>query len=442
MRKTLLLLLSMLSCTIALAQTKAVEGCVIDDATGERLPYVRIECQESSKVAMANSEGEFALQADASEMLCFSFVGYEKCSVKASELTDSVRLKPWDNTLGELTVMPGDVLLMKVNKLLKKEHAKYKKEEAQYFMRMITYYDEEQELTEAFMTARSMGHLREPRVVKGRYGHSNRQEEGQLDDISAMNFHHIMEVGPWLRQSKFWDSTITPLQQYQTKATLRDHYDVTVQTLRDSAGKQYYLFRIKRTKSMEESSIVFGKLYVDATTFQPLRFDGLVETLMLEVGHAKGISSSAINVMHINMGFDHSKGYTEVASMACDMYSRGLGFRALGILLKVDDIDLGTTSTDDPTKKSASKGKRLNDNLLSTINTAGYDDQLWERTNIIKRTADETKALGINTDNVYSGDAYQVHAIKWLRITHFKSSLLHNTWKQVGENSAKFIMLK
>ena len=431
MRNILILLLSLLSCSLAFAQQIKVEGSVIDAETGEKLPYVRIEASQSKKLSITNHEGDFQLQVDANDVLCFSFVGYEKRSIKACELTDSVVLKPWDNTLSELTVMPGDALLMKVNKLLKKEHGKYKKEESQYFMRMISYYKEEQELTEAFMTARSMGHLREPRVVRGRYGHSTAKGEGELEQISAMNFHHILEAGPWLRQSKFWESTITPLHQYQTKALLREHYDVSVQTLSDSAGNSYYRFTLKRVKAVEPSCIVIGYLYVDAATMRPLRFDGLVENLMLEVGHDRGTSTSAINTMHINISYDQSKGYTEVASMACDMFSRGLGFRALGILMNVDDIDLGMGQSDGTAKEGENKdkSKRLNENLLGSIDKAGFDDALWERSNIIKRTADETKALGMNMDKVDSVRTYEMHSIKWLRLLPYNRSphmFMHN----------------
>ncbi len=421
MRNILILFLSLLSCSLAFAQQIKVEGSVIDAETGEKLPYVRIEASQSKKISITNHEGDFQLQVDANDVLCFSFVGYEKRSIKARELTDPVVLKPWDNTLGEVTVMPGDALLMKVNKLLKKEHGKYKKEESQYFMRMISYYKEEQELTEAFLTARSMGHLREPRVVRGRYGHSTAKGEGELEKISAMNFHHILEAGPWLRQSKFWDNCITPLQQFQTRALLREHYDVTVQRLSDSTGKEYYRFTIKRAKSFESSCIVIGYLYVDADTMHPLRFNGLVENLMLQVAHDRGTSTSAINTLKISMSFDHSKGYTEVVSMACDMYSRGLGFRALGILMKVDDIDLGLGQSNGTAEEAQNKdkGKRLNENLLSSIDKAGFDDELWERSNIIKRTADETKALGMNMDKVDSVRTYQMYSIKSLRIMPF-----------------------
>ena len=76
MRNVLILLLSLLSCNLAFAQQIKVEGSVIDADTGEKLPYVRIEASQSKKLSITNHEGDFQLQVDANETLCFSFVGY------------------------------------------------------------------------------------------------------------------------------------------------------------------------------------------------------------------------------------------------------------------------------------------------------------------------------------------------------------------------------
>lgn len=403
MRRILSFILFLLSTTIAFAQQISVEGRVVDATTGERLPYVKIQYKADGqdKLAIANSVGDFSFQADPDGMVHFSFIGYEKHSVKASKMPRTVRLSPWTNTMGELTVTAHDPmpLLLKINKQLKKEHSEHKKEEAQYFMRMFTTYKENSELVEAFLTARSMGHLRDIAVVKGRYGRGEELEQGKLDKKDAQNFHHVLELGPWFTHTKFWENTTSPLNPYLSNSFLKKHYaGLTLQELSDSTSGKYYVFEFNRTfKYWYNDGIVTGKLYVDANTLHLLRFEGEVQNIFLTLGMSKGWTSAMLIYLRIN--FDHSKGYTEVSNMDCTMISRGSEVTSKCVLFNVDDIDLSTGLQRDGTPEADTKlkGKRLGENLLGSVQDAGYDEALWEKSNIMKRTDEEMAAMNITS---------------------------------------------
>lgn len=437
MKRALSLILSLLCTTIALAQHIKVEGRLVDAVTGERLPYVKIQYKANGqdKMAIANSVGDFSFQADPDGIVHFSFIGYEKHSVKASKMPRTVRLSPWTHTMGELTVTAHDPmpLLLKINKQLKQEHSEHKKEEAQYFMRMLTTYKENSELVEAFLTARSMGHLRDIAVVRGRYGWGEEQVQGKLSKKDTQNFHHILELGPWFTSTKFWPNTTSPLNPYLSNSFLKKHYaGLTLQEVSDSTNGKYYVFVFKRSfKYWYDDGIVTGKLYVDANTLHLLRFEGEVQNIFLTLDMGSYRSHSAM-LMYLRITFDHSKGYTEVSNMDCTMISHGLNVTSKCVLYNVDDIDLSTGLQKDSTPEADKKvkGMRLDENLLGSVQRAGYDETLWEKSNIMKRTDEEMAAMSITSQqdneatNQPANEATSQKATPWVprRIAKTKMS--------------------
>lgn len=75
------------------------------------------------------------------------------------------------------------------------------------------------------------------------------------------------------------------------------------------------------------------------------------------------------------------------------------------ILFNVDDIDLktGTLIAKDAKEGNKSKykipgGKSLKSNMLESIKKAGFEKELWENSNIVKRTNDEQQVFGMEAD--------------------------------------------
>lgn len=409
----LVFIVLLLICNIAHAQQITVEGHVTDATTGEKLAYATVYSTKTGRGTITNHDGDFSIQVDSTDVLRISFIGYENRSFKACDMPKRITLSPWDNNLPEVTVFAAENMLQKISKQLYKEYKKYKKERSQYFLRMNIHRANSsvfhtdtiakkpiQELAEAFITARSMGNLRETEVVKGQYGlKTTNGLEAPM--TKSAGFHHIFEAAPCIQDSRYWLRTIFPLAPNLNTNFLKQHYDIKVQALKDGKGTKYYLFDLKRKSRMRyPRGIVTGKLYVKANTLQLLRFEGQVEDVLLSVGKFLNNVDLYYLDIFINITFDHSKGYTNISNMACTMESDFMDSKS--VMFNVDDIDLQTGKQIVKTNKKGKKikvkvpkGKMLYNDMVMTIREAGFDKVLWENSNIVKRTNEENKALGI-----------------------------------------------
>lgn len=418
----LLLLLN----TIVHAQQITIEGCVTDEVTGEKLIFATVYSTKSGKGTVTNYDGDFSIKVDSDEMLCFSYVGYEKRTIKASDMPKNIALTPWDVSLPEVTVIAEENILQKATRKLNEEFKQHSKDRSQYFMRMnvvrhdssapqtkdsadsqiINLDNQRLEIAEAFIAANSMGNLRNAEVIKGIYG---RKTTHGLEDpkTNSLNFHHVMEAGPWIEESPYWAYATSPLKTTNDLRFLLQTYDIKQQLLQDSTGTKYYLFEFNRkNKNRFPNGIVTGKLYMNANTLQLLRFEGRVEDILLKLSKDAYLHELFALDISIDITFQHTKGYTEIANMACTMSSSNMETKS--VLFNVDDIDLKTGSLIDNDaegekgKYKIPKGKALDNDMLETISKAGFNKELWRNSNIVKRTNEEQKVLGM--DEGYSED--------------------------------------
>lgn len=387
MQRILTVILLLITCTLASAQKIRVEGTICDAETGERLPYATIKVENDTRGTITNHEGDFVLLTDSDDVLCVQFTGYDRYCIRAAEMPQTIRLKPCQTVLSEVTVVAeGYKLLLKANKLLRKQFRKHEMECSQYFFRLNTAY-ETVDVTEGFLSAQSMGNLRGLTVVKGYHARKN-TPGAESFRISDMNFHHMLELGPWMNGTEFWSRITSPLNPALNATYLQNHYSIAASKLADNQGAHYYVIYLDRSsRKRYTNGIVTGKLYLDAETLLPLRFDGQVEDIVLVSGGFLDRKRTSLDI-HVALTFDHSRGFTEVASMACTMRDEEMGLQTTGILFSVDDIDL----TD--AMNNAWMRDSWDDNLINIIDRAGYDHQLWESSNIIKRTSEEERILG------------------------------------------------
>lgn len=422
MRRAVSCIVLMLCCNFALAQQIVVDAHVVDASTGEVLPFTAIQSKKTGSGTIVNYDGDFSMRVDADDELIISFIGYEKVTYKACDLPKVISLTPWDISLPEVTVTTGEGILMKASKLLAKELEKYKKNRSQYFMRMnilrtdaaaqkkdststvkIDLDKQRLEIAEAFITACSMGNLRDAEVVKGLYG---RKTSKGLESArtSSMDFHHVWEAGPWIEESAYWTFATLPLSKSNNIDFLRQTYDIKVEMKQDRDGNNYYIINLKRKgDTYYPRGIVTGKLYLNANTLQLLRFEGQVEDIMLSIRKFSAFREMYGLNISVNVTFKHNKGYTEVANMSCTMSSSIMETKA--ILFNVDDIDLKTGTLIAKNAKEGNKskykipgGKSLKSNMLESIRKAGFEKELWENSNIVKRTNDEQQVFGMEAD--------------------------------------------
>lgn len=101
-----LMLLTLLPAT---AQTRLIEGTVVDSLTQEPLGYVSVYLRGTTHGAMTSEDGKFSLTASPSQTLVASCIGYHEKRFAVSRLKQgaiTIKLVPSDYQLAEVVVKP------------------------------------------------------------------------------------------------------------------------------------------------------------------------------------------------------------------------------------------------------------------------------------------------------------------------------------------------
>ncbi|MCE7054948.1 SusC/RagA family TonB-linked outer membrane protein [Algoriphagus sp. AGSA1] len=82
-----------------------ISGIVVDEDSGETLPGVNIIIKGTATGTTTDLDGKFSISVNEGEVLVFSYVGYDKQEVQASNQTElTIRLRLDDDVLGEVVV--------------------------------------------------------------------------------------------------------------------------------------------------------------------------------------------------------------------------------------------------------------------------------------------------------------------------------------------------
>lgn len=371
MKRHLFFILFLLSGILtALAQPITLQCHVEDAATGEALPYVSIYVSKSNST-ISNHEGDFTIVAEAKEVVRVSYVGYETLQRMASEMPDTIRMQLQERTLHQLTVMPIESILMAAKDRLNKEYKKKRKQKDQYFCRLTTRMGEQEELTEAFLEAKSAINLRELTMLNGRRGKMTRF--GMIrPELSDVNLQHALELSPMMQDAYFWRDHIRPIPINADHDYFRKYYDLRCEVLTDSTGRKAYCIDMQRRKGSKDRNMLVGQLYIDAQTYQLLRFEGEVTDMWMDVTRNHRTQSQRVDMkLHIN--YTLRDGFTEVDDISCEV-GRG-ELHTQTILHNVSNL-----------KIKFKKHKAVKENMLSAIDAAGFDAMLWDHAGIVRRT--------------------------------------------------------
>ena len=144
-------------------------------------------------------------------------------------------------------------------------------------------------------------------------------------------------------------------------------------------------------KNMEQWSVECD-LYVDAETFQLLRYKGF--------GHKDNVENIVRGERHVvpvdyffEVNYMQENGFTEVQSVHFDVSFQDFGrkYHTSGLLFNVG-------------KRFASGKNKLgfSDNLLREISKKGYDPKFWRENEIVKRTPVEEEVIElVESDNLF-----------------------------------------
>ena len=384
-RNILTLCLLLPVCTMCWAQEVMVQGRVIDAKTGERLPYVSIYAG-NGKGTLTNDDGEFKLKVQEADMLRFSCIGYDKQTIAANQLPNTIRLKPYTTQLSEVTIqiMHTQKVLKRTIKNLKLDYKDHGKMGRRYFYRTMTEMEKGSFIAEAFMKAFSVVNIRSATIESGLQGRSTDEDEDVLN-FNRSNVHRLIEVGPNTYESNFWQRAIRPLKDYRT---LRRHYDITMQHMHGDDGKSIYKIDLswKQHQLPEYRHLrnISGTAYVDAETCRLLRFDGSCNNYSVSYRPFESYPTT----INFHVEYDYSQGAASVSHLAIHGGTNISSYRSLLFAIGEDEL-----------MKDGIWG--TGSNIVSALQNAGYDSTLWAKYDIVKRTKEEEE-VAFGTSSVSS----------------------------------------
>ena len=172
---------------------------VVDAKTGEALPYAHVYVS-AGRGALTNIDGRFSIEANAEDVIQVSYIGYEKVSLKAAELTSTIKLAPLTNTLAEVRAVPIERILLKLIKKLNLENLANPGEVSHYFMRMTNINPKEDDVVvEAFFRAVSTININHAQIIDAqRFSRSNGEHNvsGKASAFMRSNMMKILELAP------------------------------------------------------------------------------------------------------------------------------------------------------------------------------------------------------------------------------------------------------
>ena len=382
-KKLFTLIMMLISFSIQIfAQMRDYTAMVVDAETDEALPYVNIYLRKGEGT-ITNDDGFFTIECLPEDTIQLSYIGYEKMSIAISDFPQTIRMRPLSTEMDEVMVEPTEAILMKVIQRLNKEYKKRKKVTGEYFYRLTNHARENPELIEAVLEARNAVSLRNIKILNGRHFCTIPQGT-QADILKFTNLYHTLEIGPAFNSSPFWTGTVAPLNKkehldsygyiYKGDYEFAKYYDITQKSLFTSAGERIYKIEMRDKGLWKQDYILCGTLYVDARTYQLLRFEGELKNLHINI-HNDYSQELVPASLVIDMGYDHTEGFTQVKYMSSILKSGNEQCRSL--LFKREQED---REWDNKVKST--------ENILADIQLAGYDSIYWEK-NLIQRTRDE-----------------------------------------------------
>ena len=380
------------------AQESTYCAKVLDADTGEPMPCVGVRVS-NEKTTLTNFDGEFCIKALPTDSIRLSFIGYETLYLRADQMARQIEMHAAERRLAEVTVQGWERLMTKISKKAVRVYERKRSQRSQYFFRQTIIVPQKQDIVEAFIDARSAVNLRNIRFVTGRHG-AQTQELWEKSSIGNMNLHHVLELAPMIMNNVFWFDLTTPLSEDRSIKEYLKTYSIEVEEL-VSDGRDIYKIDLSPAEGVLASTrILTGSLYVDKSDLRLLAFDGDAKNMWLDISNQDNPLQSGVSIpltLNVHIDYSYDKGYPEVTNLTmrtdcADFHTRAMMF------------SMGKSGKNRP------KGSKMNsdDNMLSTIEVAGYDSTFWENNEVIKRTEEEQRiAEGIISENKARKDSIQ-----------------------------------
>ena len=385
MKRNLIIILFLLLNLANVCAQSTFTARVVDATTGDPLPMASVYVS-SSHSTITNQEGDFTIQANPSDMLRITYVGYNAKNIKASDLGSKVALRPYTKMLQEVTVTPIDVvgLLKKLVKKLKMEYAQFRFEQSNYFYRQVSSNDTTyNELIEAFFRSQSDIALRNFMLTTGRYG--NIESGDTLKPFYKFrNYYTTSCIAPMLPDPGIWRDLYTPLPYKWTKHYYDDLYNLSYAILQGDDDSKIIVVQFGET-AQGTTHAMTGRLMFDMDKLRLLSFRGKVHNELVRIRYRTSGLTSMFRYcprdIEIQMTYKHDRGFDEVASIGTRMVvNRGkndYGGVYWSTLFNIGNYDIGEGTS---TRK---------EDIYNALSQRGNDEAFREHYKIVKTTSTE-----------------------------------------------------
>ena len=382
-KRTILFLLTAL-CSCSLLAQLQIKGRVVDAETGEPLPYANVYADDKNGT-LTNADGYFHLLTSEGARVRFTYIGYQQMTRPAQQAQGTLRMKPLSRDLGQVTVRPYDPAEL-VGEIIRKLDESYKKgrgERGLYFYRTTFTNGKRNELVEAFMKANSAVNLRKMAITSGVTGSDITDDNARLG-ITYTNVHRVMQVGARTYDSYRWESCIKPFDKV---SVFKRHYEAKAISL--GQGEEEIIridFKEKPgSPDRKGKGLMVGTAYVRAADKCLLRFDGNVLYQFMQAG-----LSRVPEEIKFSMQYDYSRGFAELSSLSIE----GGGEFQPNVLSHLSTLRYRTILFHIPNDSlERQKEYRLETDMMAAVQKAGYDSQLWNRYEVIRRTEKEERIV-------------------------------------------------
>ena len=337
---------------------------------------------------MANALGELCVNAKEGEEICVNSIGYNRVKVKVNQMGDSIRLKPYVDTQEELQSSQAMNIMAKVLEKLEREMPMHHKSSSHYFSRLTLDCGGNHEIVEIFHTSRSL------LTMRGSFFHNARRfawPKNVEKDSSLFNsnLHQLLECGPAsiLYTDDSDDGRPIHLRVSGMNSQSPLFYSSLLQTpdymcygicLADKDGRKIYRIKLARVQKRSVPHIE-GIVNVDARTNHILSFEGVMCNYVIDLKRDQNVQSLPATIS-FRIIYTHSRGFTEVESVVCDVESKGL---------------TGSFSTFNLGKRKLPviDKEGINDDIQNAFGTNDYNPALWIKGNVIQYSQEEEKIV-------------------------------------------------
>lgn len=360
---------------------EAYSAQVVDAETGEELPFTQVYICEG-RGTVANSEGQFCIDAHPQEVLTITCMGYQRVRLKAADLPHTLRLTPATTEMREVTVVASENILKQVVQQMEADYQAHKNVYTYYYMRQTYRMDDAVEMAEAYFTASSANNLRQVEFMAGRMFHEKSNERKLVLDFS--NIHASLSLAPMIKDEAFWQETIIPLNQkrFRNRYNYEDLYQTSITAQADQDGRRILCIHIQPQEGKKQRKpVMTGDLYVRADNLHPIGFKGRIDGLRLE-SSLNGEKRTAKARIDINIAYSRAQGYNKVESISTHL--RGDGIDSQTTAYNVANLDIPDDAD-----------SRHSENLLVAIWHTRKDAAWWQK-NIILPTKAEQRLMREN----------------------------------------------